>query len=67
MKLLDPKAFARIISRYELIPDTLLPLVAIGLPVLELVAGIGVLLAVRGSLSLMFSGNDQGKAGGHLM
>lgn len=55
MKLSDPKAFARIISQYDLIPDLLLPVAAIGLPVLELLAGIGVILAVRGSLSLMFS------------
>ena len=55
MKLLDPKAFARIISRYDVIPDLLLPVAAIGLPVLELLAGIGVILAVRGSLSLLFT------------
>jgi uncharacterized membrane protein YphA (DoxX/SURF4 family) len=55
MKLLDPKAFSRIISQYDLIPDPFLPVAAIGLPVLELLAGIGVILSVRGSLSVMFS------------
>jgi uncharacterized membrane protein YphA (DoxX/SURF4 family) len=55
VKLLDPKAFARIISRYDVIPDLLLPVAAIGLPVLELLAGIGVILVVRGSLSLLFT------------
>jgi uncharacterized membrane protein YphA (DoxX/SURF4 family) len=54
-KLSDPKAFARIISQYDLIPEPLLPVAAIGLPVLELLAGIGVILSVRGSLSVMFS------------
>jgi uncharacterized membrane protein YphA (DoxX/SURF4 family) len=54
-KLSAPKAFARILSLYGLIPDSLLPVVAIGLPVLELMAGIGVILAIRGGLSLMFS------------
>ena len=55
VKLLDPKAFARIISQYDLIPSALLPVAAIGLPVLELLAGIGIILAVRGSLTLTFS------------
>jgi uncharacterized membrane protein YphA (DoxX/SURF4 family) len=55
VKLSAPKAFARIISQYDLIPDLLLPLVAIGLPALEVLAGIGVILAVRGSLSLLLS------------
>lgn len=54
-KLWDPKAFARIISQYDLIPESFLPVAAIGLPILELLAGIGVILAIRGSLSLMFS------------
>ena len=55
VKLSDPKAFARIISQYDLIPDSFLPFAAIGLPALEVLAGIGVVLAVRGSLSLMLS------------
>jgi uncharacterized membrane protein YphA (DoxX/SURF4 family) len=55
VKLSDPRAFARIISQYNLIPDSFLPFAAIGLPALEVLAGIGVILAVRGSLSLMLS------------
>ncbi|MCG6536208.1 MAG: DoxX family membrane protein [Syntrophales bacterium LBB04] len=54
-KLMAPKAFARTLSRYDLIPDPILPVAAIGLPILELMAGIGVILAIQGSLSLMFS------------
>ncbi len=54
-KLSDPKSFARIISQYDLVPDPLLPVAAIGLSVLELLAGIGVILSMRGSLSVMFS------------
>ena len=53
-KLLDPKAFARVISQYDLVPESLLAPVAIGLPVLEVLAGIGLVLAVRGSLSVIF-------------
>lgn len=53
-KLLDPKAFARVISQYDLVPENLLAPVAIGLPVLEVLAGIGLFFAVRGSLSVIF-------------
>ena len=53
-KLFDPKAFARVISQYELVPENLLAPVAIGLPVLEVLAGIGLFFAVRGSLSVIF-------------
>lgn len=54
-KLLDPRAFARTLSGYDLIPDSILLVAAIGLPILELMAGIGVLLAIRGSLILLSS------------
>jgi len=54
-KLMDPKAFARIISQYDLLPEFFLPVAAIGLPLLELLAGIGVILSIRGSLSLVFT------------
>jgi uncharacterized membrane protein YphA (DoxX/SURF4 family) len=53
-KLLDPKAFARVISQYDLVPENLLAPVAIGLPVLEVLAGVGLFFAVRGSLSVIF-------------
>ncbi len=53
-KLLDPKAFAKIHSDYDLVPESLLAPVAIGLPVLEFIAGIGLFFAVRGSLSVIF-------------
>jgi hypothetical protein len=55
IKLWAPKVFARTLSQYDLIPEAVLPIAAIGLPVLEVLAGIGVILAIRGSLSLMFS------------
>ncbi len=53
-KLLDPKAFARLISHYDLIPESLLVPVAIGLPVIEFLAGLGLIFAIRGSLSIIF-------------
>ncbi len=40
-KLSDPEDFAEIISAYELVPEGFLALVAIGLPALEVLAGLG--------------------------
>ena len=51
IKLLDPKAFARAIAQFGLLPEPLLPLVAVGLPALELLAGIGLIFEVRGCLT----------------
>ena len=50
VKLADPKGFAEMISAYELVPESLLVSVAICLPVLEVVAGLGLIFDVRGSL-----------------
>jgi uncharacterized membrane protein YphA (DoxX/SURF4 family) len=54
VKLLDPKAFAHAIAQYDLVPEGLLPLLAIGLPALELLAGLGLVFEVRGSLTTVF-------------
>jgi len=54
IKLIDPKAFAKVISQYNLVPESLLAPVAIGLPVVEFLAGLGLIFAVRGSLSIIF-------------
>ncbi len=53
IKLFDQKAFARIISAYGIVPEALLPIVAIGLPLLETVAGIALLFDLRGSLAVI--------------
>jgi|WetSurMetagenome_2_1015567.scaffolds.fasta_scaffold34874_2 uncharacterized membrane protein YphA (DoxX/SURF4 family) len=50
-KLADPKAFARVISDYNLVPEGMLAVVAIGLPLLETVAGLGLVFDRRGSLA----------------
>ena len=50
VKLADPEGFAEIISSYELVPETLLLVVAVGLPVLEVFAGLGLVFDIRGSL-----------------
>jgi uncharacterized membrane protein YphA (DoxX/SURF4 family) len=54
VKLIDPEGFAEIISGYALVPGSLLVPVAIGLPVLEVVAGLGLIFDVRGSRGLIF-------------
>jgi uncharacterized membrane protein YphA (DoxX/SURF4 family) len=41
-KLFDPKAFAAAISAYHLVPDALLPVFAVGLPLIETIAGLAL-------------------------
>ncbi len=54
VKLIDPKSFAKVISQYDLIPEILLAPVAIGLPLFEFLAGVGLIFNMRGSLSAIF-------------
>jgi len=51
IKLMDPHAFARTLSAYDLLPDPLLPVVAIGLPAVEFLAGLALVFDLRGSLA----------------
>ncbi len=55
MKLMDPGGFATVIARYGMAPDFLVPVAALGLPALELVAGLGLMLDLRGSLSAILA------------
>jgi hypothetical protein len=50
-KLLEPEAFAVLIDAYGLVPDRLLLPLAVILPLIELMAGIGLLFDIRGSLA----------------
>ena len=43
-KLLAPKVFAATISAYDLAPEALLPLLAVGLPLMETIAGVVLIL-----------------------
>ncbi|MFZ0134217.1 MAG: MauE/DoxX family redox-associated membrane protein [Desulfobacterales bacterium] len=52
-KLLEPKAFTVLIEAFGIVPESLLMPVAVGLPLLEVVAGLGLLFDIRGSLALM--------------
>lgn len=55
IKLLDPKAFAATISVYGLVPEPLLPFVAVVLPLAEVLAGFGLLFDIRGSLTTILA------------
>jgi uncharacterized membrane protein YphA (DoxX/SURF4 family) len=50
-KLIDPKTFAKIISAYDLAPEFLLPVAAIGLPLIETLVGIALAFDMKGSLA----------------
>ncbi|RJR33938.1 MAG: DoxX family membrane protein [Deltaproteobacteria bacterium] len=62
LKLKDPRAFAQAIGQYGLVPEAIIPVLALGLPVLEVLAGLGLLVNIRCSLGaillmlLMFIG-----------
>jgi len=53
LKLMDPKAFARVISAYGLVPEMLLPVVAVALPLLETLAGLALLFDRREGLAVI--------------
>jgi putative oxidoreductase len=54
LKLLDPTAFAQDLSHYRLLPEALSAPLAVGLPVLEVVAGLALLTPtyLRGGAAL---------------
>lgn len=52
-KLLNPRAFVTVIDAFGLVPDLLIMPIAIALPILEVVAAVGLLLDVRVSLGLV--------------
>lgn len=43
VKLFDPKDFAATISAYDLVPEIFLPVVAVGLPIIEIIAALALL------------------------
>lgn len=51
IKLISPAAFAEIIAGFGLLPDALVLPAAVILPLAELVAGVGLVFAIRGSLA----------------
>ncbi len=53
LKLRDPGAFAHAIAQYDLVPDGVIPILAVGLPIGELLAGVGLMLDLKGSLAVV--------------
>ena len=51
--MLEPEIFAVLIEAYGIVPEGLLMPAAIGLPLLEVIAGFGLLFDIRGSLALI--------------
>ncbi len=47
VKLLHPQAFAHALAQFDLLPDGLLPILALGLPAVELLAGLGLVFDLR--------------------
>jgi uncharacterized membrane protein YphA (DoxX/SURF4 family) len=52
-KLITPASFAVLIDAYGLVPEILLMPVAVLIPVLEVLAGAGLLVDLRGSLAVI--------------
>ena len=50
-KLFDPGSFATVIDAFGLVPDILIMPIAVALPLLEILAAIGLILDVRSSLA----------------
>jgi len=53
IKLLEPETFAVLIAAYGIVPHGLLMPVAVALPALEIVCGIGLLCEIEGSLAVI--------------
>lgn len=49
-KLIEPQIFAVLIDAYGIVPEIMLMPVAVLLPLFEVIAGIGILFDIRGSL-----------------
>ena len=50
-KLADPSVFGMLIEAYGIVPESLIPLLAFTLPLLEVAAGFGLVFDIKGSLS----------------
>lgn len=53
VKLLRPEIFAVLLDAFEILPEPFLRPVALGLPTLEMMAGLGLILDIRGSLPVI--------------
>ena len=53
LKFTDLETFAKTIAAFGLLPKSLAPWAALGLPLLELIAALGLIFDVRGSLAII--------------
>lgn len=53
IKLSDVDTFASVIAAFGLAPKPLVPFIALGLPVLEILAALGLVFDVKGALSVL--------------
>lgn len=55
VKLAEPKVFAVLLDAYGILPEVMIMPAALGLPLLEIVAGTGLIFNIRGSLTTITS------------
>ncbi len=55
-KIVEPELFARSILRYQLVPESVVNLLAIFLPWIELFAGMALLLGIRAKAAALIAG-----------
>jgi len=53
VKLLEPKTFAVLIEAYGIVPDFLLMPLAVALPALEVITGIGLVFDIEGCVAMI--------------
>lgn len=54
IKVFNPNDFAVVIAGYGLLPELMIFPVAVALPILELIAAVGLIFRARGSLTALF-------------
>ena len=52
-KLMEPEVFGLLIQAYGIVPDGLILPIAVFLPVCEVIAGIGIVFDIKGSLGIL--------------
>lgn len=52
-KIVEPRAFATVISGYGLVSEGAASLLAVAIPLLEIIAGLGLVFDVKGSLAVL--------------
>ncbi|WP_186441107.1 MauE/DoxX family redox-associated membrane protein [Desulfamplus magnetovallimortis] len=53
-KLIEPEVFAVLIDAYGIVPEQIVYFVAVALSAIEVLAGLGLMFDIRGSLEIIF-------------